>query len=149
MDFSPDGKVLATGEDDGVVRLWNAASGDELLTLRSEPGAVRQLRFSPDGGVLAAGVELPDRRAEVWLWHAATGDAAFEGSGVPVAPSRIVPADRFAWIQNSRPVEPCSKCSSPFELHMSRLRRPLGASLALPARERAGTAAPTEPITRP
>ena len=75
MDFSPDGKTLATGEDDGGVRLWDAASGDELLTLRSDPGAVRQLRFSPDGGVLAAGVELPDRRAEVWLWHAATGDA--------------------------------------------------------------------------
>ena len=43
-----------------------------------------------------------------------------EGSGVPVASLRIVPADRLAWIQNSRTVEPCSKCSSPSELHMSR-----------------------------
>ena len=74
MDFSPDARVLATGEDDGIVKLWNVVSGDELLMIRSEPGAVRHLRFSPDGSALAAGVELPDGRGEVQVWHAATED---------------------------------------------------------------------------
>jgi WD40 repeat protein len=74
MDFSTDGKVLATAEDDGIVRLWNAASGDELLTLRAEPGAVRQLRFAPDDRALAAGVQLPDGHAEVLVWHAVSDD---------------------------------------------------------------------------
>jgi len=32
--FSPDGKVLATGEQDGRVRLWNVITGKELLTFK-------------------------------------------------------------------------------------------------------------------
>jgi hypothetical protein len=56
------------------VRLWNAASGDELLTLRAEPGAVHQLRFSPGDRALAAGVQLPDGHAEVLVWHAVSDD---------------------------------------------------------------------------
>ena len=75
MDFAPDGKALAAAEDDGIVRLWNPVSGDDLLTLRSEPGAVRAapVLAGPTGPRRA--VELPDGRAEILLWHAATGDA--------------------------------------------------------------------------
>jgi WD40 repeat protein len=33
MSFSPDGKVLATGADDGTVRLWNPQTAQELVQL--------------------------------------------------------------------------------------------------------------------
>ena len=32
--WSPDGKWLATGSEDSTAKVWDAASGKELLTLR-------------------------------------------------------------------------------------------------------------------
>ena len=55
--FSPDGKLLATADADGTVRLWNTATGHEVGTPRSDeagPGlGVKAVAFSPDGKLLA------------------------------------------------------------------------------------------------
>jgi WD40 repeat protein len=51
--FSPDGKRLATGGEDGVVKLWNC-EGRELHSLKGHPHGISALAFSPDGKVLAA-----------------------------------------------------------------------------------------------
>lgn len=51
---SPDGRLMASGSKDAVVRLWEAASGRELCTLLGHDAGVISLAFTPDGKTLAS-----------------------------------------------------------------------------------------------
>jgi WD40 repeat protein len=68
--FSPDSKVLAAGDADGMIWLWHATSG-RLAASLSGVGhrGVASLAFSPDGTLLAVGTG--DGTAE--LWNLTTG----------------------------------------------------------------------------
>jgi WD40 repeat protein len=62
--FSPDARLLATGHDDNVVRVWEWPSGRLLHELRGHELAVSALRFSHDGQRLASAAE--DRLIRLW-----------------------------------------------------------------------------------
>lgn len=70
MLFSPDGKTLAGGCDDGTIRLWNAEHGAELhqFMFHAKPSA---LAFSRDAKLLAA---VSYDKNLVKLWNVASGD---------------------------------------------------------------------------
>ncbi|MBI1296106.1 hypothetical protein GC175_14225 [bacterium] len=51
--FSPDGKILAAGDDSGIVRLWDPASGERLCDLQDHSSGIWSITFSADGALLA------------------------------------------------------------------------------------------------
>ena len=67
--FSPDGARIASGDLEGAIKLWDAASGKLLRTLEGHSKEVTSLAFSPDGARIASG----SLDHTVKLWSAANG----------------------------------------------------------------------------
>ncbi len=66
LAFSPDSRRLATGGDrDEAVKLWTAATGQELITLERPGENLGQLAFSPDGSQLIA----CNSQGDVLIWR--------------------------------------------------------------------------------
>ena len=49
----PDGKLLATGGHDGLVKLWNLETGEQSGSVRDGTREIRDLAFNPSGTRLA------------------------------------------------------------------------------------------------
>jgi WD40 repeat protein len=96
MEFSPDGKRLVTansgpwqGGQQGRyfdvpcdVKVWDAETGQELLSLKGFTGPSPRLAFSPNGKRVAASrrysnAQGPEERGEIKVWDAQTGQELF------------------------------------------------------------------------
>lgn len=62
--FSPDGRWLASGGMDNVVRLWDAKSGKLVRALMGHTDVINDVAFSPDGRQLASASS--DGTIKVW-----------------------------------------------------------------------------------
>jgi hypothetical protein len=83
--FSPDGRLLAAGKDDGSLELWEVLTWTLLGRRQGPDGRVFALAFSSDGRVLASGHE--DTTALLWdvsgVWAAGRPD------GRPLTPTDL------------------------------------------------------------
>ena len=70
VNFSPDGKIFATGSWDHTARLWDAIKGSPSKTLIGHTGSVESVSFTPDGQTLASA----SRDETIRLWDVETGN---------------------------------------------------------------------------
>jgi WD40 repeat protein len=89
LQFSPDGKHLASGNSQNSIRIWGVDGGHEEQRLAGHLEEVRALAWSPDGRTLAS----CDRK-DLLFWEAATGKLVrrLDGKGN---------ASKLAWSRDS------------------------------------------------
>ncbi len=101
LQFSPDGKTLATashdtevniagqkvGPEHGSTRIWDVATGREQKRFSVEAAYVQSLAFSPDGQLLAAGVT----DGTIRFYAVAASEEQMPRIGAPTAPGEAGP----------------------------------------------------------
>jgi RNA polymerase sigma factor (sigma-70 family) len=63
-EFSPGGRLLASGSMDGFLRLSDPATGKELCRWKGHQGLIYSVAFAPDGRTLASGGQ--DKALALW-----------------------------------------------------------------------------------
>jgi WD40 repeat protein len=81
--FSRDGTRLASGQDDGTLKVWAVQSGENVLTIGAHAGPVVGVAFSPDNAELATA----SRDGVAKVWDAASGKELLSlgGDGSPLS----------------------------------------------------------------
>lgn len=64
VNFSPEGKMIATANRDNTVQLWHR-NGKEIATLKGHQGAITSVNFSPDGQFISS----TSRDATIKIWN--------------------------------------------------------------------------------
>lgn len=67
--YSPDGRFVLTGGDDGSPRLWDVATGQQIRSFVGHKGGVTSVAFSSDGRFVLTG----GRDGTARLWDVANG----------------------------------------------------------------------------
>jgi len=87
--WSPDGRLFASGSYGGQAIVWNASTGEQLMTLKDPDGEmfhVRDIAWSPHGDLLGVSYSLSlnpmSLVSQVGFWNPKTGEQIFMQRGI-------------------------------------------------------------------
>jgi WD40 repeat protein len=92
LAFAPDGKTLAAGCYDGVIRLYEARTGKEIRACEGHISVPYALAFSRDGRLLASGSF--DKTVRLWETFSGTAILTLSGHIGPVLGIALAPDER-------------------------------------------------------
>ena len=64
IQYSPDGKILASASADNTIKIWNTETGQLITTLSGHTSSVNSIVFSQDQRLLISGGE--DKNIKIW-----------------------------------------------------------------------------------
>lgn len=70
LEWSPDGRILASGSADAIICLWDEYSGELLKTLSGHQDRISSLSWAPDSQQLAAG----SMDSTISVWNTSQGE---------------------------------------------------------------------------
>jgi WD40 repeat protein len=78
LAWSPDGTRLLSGDESGVIKIWDATTGDEVCSFVAMPN-VLAVNWSPDGNfIIVAGADPTPIIKHVWQSTDSLIDYAYE-----------------------------------------------------------------------
>jgi WD40 repeat protein len=95
--FSPDDTLLATGGDDGMVRLWDVSASQEISpALEGHTGSVSEVAFEPNYDILASVGQ--DGKLILWNFidHTPIGEP-FGGNSNALTALAAIPNEAYIW----------------------------------------------------